>query len=114
MDHDPAQIKPNADYHNREKPLILINRSTVRRPKPAPRAWKVSQYVPVVKHGLAGSGTLAVVMLNLSNLPVSASSDKCLAWARAFCQALEGGEEVKAAVEVADRAVKAGSEGKDR
>ena len=111
MVHDPALIKPYADYHNREKPLILINRSAVRRTQPAPRAWKVSQYVPIVKHGLASSGTQAVVMLNLSNLPLSAGGEKCLAWARAFCQALEGGVEVETAAEVADRTVKAEDKG---
>jgi len=106
MKHDPKLIKPKAAYHDDQKPLILIYRQGKPPIKPGRRAWKVSQYVPIVKDGLAGNGTLAVEMLNLSNLPVTSEATKCLAWARAFCQAMEGGEEVEAAVEVADGRVK--------
>ena len=106
MSNEPRPIKPDADDHHDRKPLILINRQVKPRRKPVRRAWKVSQYVPLVRHGLAGNGTLAVDMLNLSNLPVTCSAEKCLAWARAFCRGLEGGVQVGAALEAADGKVK--------
>ena len=44
-------------------------------------------------------------MLNLSRLPADSPPERCLQWAGAFCQALEGGLDARAAAGVADRAL---------
>lgn len=106
MTHDPNRIKPYANYHRREKPMVIIKpQAYPAKPKPKPRNWKVAQYVPIVREGLVNNGTRAIALLNLSWLPEDASPQVCLAWARAFCQALEGGLRAPAAAQVADRAL---------
>ena len=114
MPYDPSLIKPYADYHKRHKPKVIIKpQAYPQKPKPQPRLWKVSQYVPIVAAGLTSNGTLATQMLNLSWLPEDAEPERCLAWAAAFCDAMEGGLRAETAAEVADRAVNVKPEGKD-
>ena len=109
MKHDPTWIKPNADYKLKPKPLILIKPECYEpEPEPQPRSWKVSQYVPIVKRGLAPSGTNAAAMLNMSWLPEDASPDDCLAWTLVFCHAVEGGVRAREAARIADRQLKVG------
>ena len=107
MKHDPTLIKPNADYHDKRKPAILIAPAASRPPKnPPKRRWKVSQYVPLVKEGIAGNGSQAVAMLDLSWLPGNANPGKCLAWARAFCEAVQGGLQAREAADAVNKVVK--------
>jgi hypothetical protein len=107
MCHDPKLVKPYAEYHAHARPMVIVQaaaREKIRSPQK--RIWKVSQYVPIVEHGLAASGSYAVAMLNLSGLRTSSSPALCLAWAHSFCQALEGGVAAETAAAIADRHVK--------
>jgi len=112
MTDDPTRIKPYADYHRKDKPMVIIKpQAYPAKPKPKPRNWKVAQYVAIVREGFTSNGTMAIEMLNLSWLPADASPQRCLAWARSFCQALEGGLRAPAAAELADRALNLDPEG---
>ena len=115
MLHDPTLIKPYADYHRRSmaddhydrklKPLILINAKKPKRQVPPPRSWKVNQVIPIVKKRLASNPTNAVWMLNLSNLPSSATAKLCVLWVEPFLEALNALDDRDEATDSADKAV---------
>ena len=119
MYHDPTLIKPYADYHRRTmaddhydrklKPLVLINARKPKRQVPPPRSWKVNQVIPVVKRGLASNPTNVVWMLNMSNLPTSATPKQCLLWVETFLESLNALNDRDEAAELADKAVERSS-----
>ena len=69
------------------------------------RPWKVNQLLPIVHAGLANNPSFALTMLNLSNLPVDASPEQCLAWVRLFTDSLDCGSDSATAVYVANKSV---------
>jgi len=115
MSHDPALIKPYADYHRRTmaddhydskfKPLVLINARKPKRKVPPPRSWKVNQVIPIVKKRLSNNPTNAVWMLNMSNLPASATPKQCLLWVETFLESFEALNDRDEAADAADKAV---------
>lgn len=104
--HDPALVKPYADYHRKQDPLVVIQ-PAAHSPKSIPpaRNWVVAQLVPLVQGGLARNGTQAVAILNLSWLPATSSPQVCLDWARHFRDRLDHGEGMFAAARSADQQV---------
>ena len=108
MANDPSMIKPYADYHNKNRLVIVQPAAFVKEGKPAPRSWKVSQCSPLLQNGLVRNGTRAVELLNLSKLPGDAPPEQCLAWARSFCQAIEGGLDVETAARTANNNILTG------
>ena len=108
MADDPSMIKPYADYHNKKRLVIIQPAAYVKEDKPAPRSWKVSQCSPLLQNRLVGNVSRAVELLNLSLLPGDASPEQCLAWARSFCQAIEGGLDVEAAARTANKCIMSG------
>lgn len=106
MEHDPALIKPYADYHHKRDPLVVIQPAAhSAQSLPPARNWVVAQLVPLVQGGLARNGTHAVAILNLSWLPVTSSPQVCLEWARHFRNRLDNGDELIAASRSADQQV---------
>lgn len=104
--HDPALIKPYADYHRRENPLVIIQPAAYPvQPNPPVRKWTVAQCVPLVQDGLARNGTHAAALLNLSWLPETSSPEMCLEWVRALRGGLESGASLGNAARAADRLV---------
>lgn len=122
MIHDPSLIKPNADYHKRTmaddrrtmaddhydsklKPLVLINARKPKRFVLPPRSWSIKQVIPIVQKRLAANATLAVKILNLSNLPNDSTPEHCILWVETFLESLEALKDQDDAADAADRAV---------
>lgn len=122
MSHDPSLIKPKASYHRprvtnpnrtladdardlRIKPFWIDKSPKPRRKVLPPRSWNVSQVLPIIKAGHAGSPTNAVWLLNLSNLPASASPEHCLLWVETFLESYASLNDRDESAEIADNAV---------
>ena len=93
---------------------MIVQKAAYRRePPPRKRAWKISQYLPLVKLRLVRNGTQAVALLNLSRLTADASPEECAAWGRSFYRAIEAGQELGQAAKTADQSMQTGGQQDD-
>ena len=114
MGKKPAEENRGANPPSRAGRKVIVQKAAYRREPPLQkRAWKVSQYLPLVKLRLVRNGTQAVALLNLSRLPPDASPEICVAWGRSVYRAIEAGQELEQAAGTADKAIEAGKEHED-
>ena len=111
MGKKPAEENRGANPPARGRRKVIVQKAAYRRePPPRKRAWKISQYLPLVKLRLVRNGTQAVALLNLSRLPADASPEACVAWGRSFYRAIEAGQELEQAARTADQSMQTGEE----
>jgi hypothetical protein len=114
MEKKPVEESQGANPPARGRRKVIVQKAAYRREPPLrKRAWKISQYLPLVKLRLVRNGTQAVALLNLSHLPADASPEACVAWGRSFRRAIEAGQELEQAVQSADQSIQAGEESGD-